>query len=159
MVIKVQVCAGELLAHELPDVYEESRIREIRTVCALVRSTSKERDQLATYVDDKRAGVTALRKGVRFSLVIEHGQLDRLLVTGGEVHSYKGHELSETADSETSGVAVFEYTANGLASGVLAVGGLDLVDAEHAPELQAAVGRELELGRDIVAPVYQAEQL
>ena len=100
-----------------------------------------------------------LDEGARLVLVVENGQLDRLLMACGEVLSYKGHKLAKTTDSETGHVAVFENAMNGIALSVLAVGVLDLVGGENASKVQETVVWELELRRYIVASIDQVQQL
>ena len=157
-VFEIQVRTRELFAHELPDPFEEGGIGDVRAIRSFVRPTSKQRHEPAENFNDEGSGVASFGEGARLVLVIENGQLDRLLMAYGEVLSNKTHKLAQTIDSKTGHVAVFENAMNGIALSVLAVGVLDLVGGENASKLQETVVGELELRRYIVASIDQTQQ-
>jgi len=158
-VFEIQVRTGELLAHDFPNPFEGSGIGDVGAIRTPVRPASKQANKPSENVDNERSRIAAFGESAKFVLVIENGQLDRILVGCGEVLANKRHELSQTTDSETGHVAVFENATNRIALGVLAVGVLDLVGGENASKVQETVDGELELRRYIVASIDQAQQL
>lgn len=88
-IVEIQICTRKFVAHKIPGISKRGGIGDVGAISSFVRSTDEQRHKPTGSVDDETFRVTSFGESARLVLVIENGELEGLLLVGGEVLANK----------------------------------------------------------------------